>query len=408
MTTPTAAAVEWRLLELEDSCVLQRAELEKRPPWRSPEDRCSDSTDDVAGISGNPLWLRPSNIQTKIRSIQWKKTQLGSPGNSYERLIRYTCDHKKPPEFSNGFSKTYDFNASDFALGIKSAKLQDSGHYEMEITNHSGKICNRVEKPHLQGQWKAWADGMCQLFLDCLVPKDDNVSYALYRGSKLISEQRNFTYLENQTEASSLHTYTCNVSNKVSWESDTLNITQGCQSVPQKFGFLPLVLIIVILVMLLLGAVTYFCVWDKKRKKSQSGAKEFSTIYDYVTDPHSRRTQVGHSRASGSPSAVQENGRGQRELDRCHLEEQMLEQKSSGDGGTIYSLVQYKPSDSTSQEKCTLYSVIQTSRKSGSKKRNQNPSSNCTVYEEVGQQYLKARNPARLSRRELENFDVYS
>lgn len=27
---------------------------------------------------------------------------------------------------------------------------------------------------------------------------------------------------------------------------------------------------------------------------------------------------------------------------------------------------------------------------------------------QVGQQYLKARNPARLSRRELENFDVYS
>ncbi|ERE73748.1 natural killer cell receptor 2B4-like protein [Cricetulus griseus] len=350
---------------------------------------CSDSSEDVAGISGNPLWLRPSNIQTKILYVEWKKTQLGSPGNNkkIELLVRYNHNKKKISKISNGFNKTYDFNDVDFALGIKSAKLQDSGQYELEITNHSGKVCSkkfqilvfdRVEKPHLRGQWKAWAEGMCQLSLYCLVPRDENVSYSLYRGSKLISEIRNFTHLVNKTEARSLLTYTCNVSNKVSWESDTLNITQGCQSAPQKFSFLPFVVIIVILVILLLGAITCFCVWDKKRK-SQSSPKEFSTIYEYVKAPQGRRNQ-----------------------------EQMPEQKPSGDGGTIYSMVQYKPSDSTPQETCTLYSVIQPSRKSGSKKRNRNPSSNFTVYEEVGQQYLKARNPARLSRRELENFDVYS
>lgn len=80
---------------------------------------------------------------------------------------------------------------------------------------------------------------MCQLSLYCSVSKDDNVSFALYRGSKLISTLRNFTYLENQTDTSSLHTYTCNVSNKVSWASDTRNFTQGCQSVPEsKWGTL--------------------------------------------------------------------------------------------------------------------------------------------------------------------------
>ncbi|XP_051042240.1 natural killer cell receptor 2B4 isoform X1 [Phodopus roborovskii] len=376
---------------------------------------CSDSTVDMVSVSGSPLWLRPSNIQTHILSIQWKKTQLGSPEKSNKILIRYTCN-KTLQYYSNGFNKTYDFNASDLALGIKSAKLQDSGHYELEMTNKIGIICSkkfqilivdRVEKPHLQGQWKIGTNGMCQLSLDCLVPRDDNVSYALYRGSKLISKLRNLTHLESQTEASSLHTYTCNVSNQVSWEVDTLNITQGCQSVSQKYRVLPFVTIIVILVILFLGAVTCFCVWDKKRK-SQPSPKNFSTIYEHVKDPQGRRNQVGHSGAPGSPSAVQENGRGQTESNRCHFEEQMPEQKTSGDGSTIYSMIQYKPSDPTPQEKCTLYAVIQPSRKYGSKKRNWNPSSNCTVYEEVGKQYLKAQNPARLSRRELENFDIYS
>ncbi|KAK7806025.1 hypothetical protein U0070_004733 [Myodes glareolus] len=69
------------------------------------------------------------------------------------------------------------------------------------------------------------------------------------------------------------------------------------------------------------------------------------------------------------------------------MQEQTLEQETPRDGGTIYSMIQYK---------------------SGSKKRSQNCSSSYTVYEEVGSQCLHTRNPARLSRRELENFDVYS
>ncbi|XP_057626355.1 natural killer cell receptor 2B4 [Chionomys nivalis] len=375
---------------------------------------CSDSTEDVAAVSRNPLWLRPSNIQTKnVSIIRWKmKLQ-----NSISKILISYHYNKKPTEISNAHNNTYDFNPSDFALGIKSAKLEDSGCYELEISNDSGGICtnkfwililDRVENPDLQGEWKTQADGMCQLSLYCSVSKDDNVSFALYRGSKLISTQRNFTYLENQTDTSSLHTYTCNVSNKVSWASDTRNFTQDCQSVPEKFTLLPLVVIIVILVLLFLGAVTCFCVWNKKRKQSQSDPKEFLTIYEDVKNPQVRRNQEGHPGDSESLSVVQENGREQREANGCLFEEQTLEQKPPGDGGTIYSMIQYKPSDSTSHEKCTLYSAIQPSRKSGSKKRNQNCPSSYTVYDEVGSQCLNPRNPARLSRRELENFDVYS
>lgn len=334
------------------------------------------------------------------------------PQNSTEKIE--ILKHKEKQTTS--FKSKYDFNSSNFALGIKSAKLEDSGCYELEITNCSGGvytkkfwilILDRVENPNLQGEWKTQADGMCQLSLYCSVSKGDNVSFALYRGSKLISTLRNFTYLENQTDASSLHTYTCNVSNKVSWASDTRNFTQGCQSVPEKFTFLPLVVIIVILALLFLGAVTCFCVRKKKRKQSQSDPKEFLTIYEDVKKPQVRRNQLEHSGASGSLSVVQENGREPREVNGCLFEEQTLEQKPPGDGGTIYSMIQYKP-DSTSHEKCTPYSAIQPSRKSGSKKRNQNCPSSYTVYEEVGSQCLNTRSPARLSRRELENFDVYS
>ncbi|XP_038205114.1 natural killer cell receptor 2B4 isoform X2 [Arvicola amphibius] len=378
---------------------------------------CSDSTEDVAAVSRNPLWLRPSSIQTKNVSIHWNRLLYNST-KKMKILSCYPHNNEEITMCPNHGNSTHDFNPSNFALGIKSAEPEDSGCYELEITDiYSGRICikkfcililDHVENPDLQGEWKIQADGICQLSLYCSVSKDDNVSFALYRGSKLISAQRNFTYLENQTDSSSLHTYTCNVSNKASWASDTQNFGQGCHSVPPKFTFLPLVVIIVILVLLFLGAVTCFCVRDKKRKQSQSDPKEFLTIYEDVKNPQVRRNQIGHSGVSGSLSDVQENGREQREANGCLFEEQTMEQKPPGDGGTIYSMIQYKPSDSTSHEKCTLYSAIQSSRKSGSKKRNQNCPSSYTVYEEVGSQCLNTRNPARLSRRELENFDVYS
>lgn len=384
--------------------------------WAHQNQDCPESSKEVFGVSGKRVWLRPSDIQRKTVSIQWKKTEQGSPAKT--EIVNWKTSSSTTPTADP--SDIYDFVSENFTLGIKSAKLQDSGHYQLEITSRSGKVCTKnfqvfifdpVETPCLKVQWKPWANGTCQLSLSCLVPKDDNVSYALYKGSTLISNQRNGTHWEDQTDASGPHTYTCNVSNKVSWANHTLTFTHSCQRDPSKFRFLPFVVIIGILVALFLGATTCFCVWKKKRKQSQSNHKEVLTIYDFVNNSRVSRDQQGPSRASGSSSAVQEDEPGQRESDRRRFEEQVLEQmpeqKSLGHRGTMYSTIQCKPSDSTSQEKCTIYSVVQPSRKSGSKKRNQNPSLNSTVYEEVGKQWLKAHNPARLSRRELENFDVY-
>ncbi|XP_028643581.1 natural killer cell receptor 2B4 isoform X2 [Grammomys surdaster] len=352
---------------------------------------CSDSSVEVIGVSGEPVQLQPFNIQTKVVSVQWKKRQQGSHAKTYEILNWCTSDFHCSTVSP---SDSYSFDSVNFTLSIKSAKLEDSGHYQLEITNNGGNICTKkfhilifdhVGTPHLKVQQKPGAHGTCQLFLSCLVPKDDNVSYALYRGSTLISNQRNGTYWENQTDPGSLHTYTCNVSNKASWANHTLTFSHSCQDVPLKFRFLHFVVIISILVTLFLGAIICFCVWNKKRKQSQSSPKELLTIYEYVKDSGISRDQQGHSRASGSSSAVQEEKRGHKELDRRLFEvlEQMPEQKFPGDRGIMYSMIQCKPSDSTSQEKCTIYSVVHPSRKSGSKKRNQNPSLNCTVYEEV-------------------------
>uniref|UniRef100_A0A2I2Y935 CD244 molecule n=1 Tax=Gorilla gorilla gorilla TaxID=9595 RepID=A0A2I2Y935_GORGO len=147
-----------------------------------------------------------------------------------------------------------------------------------------------------------------------------------------------------------------------------------------EFRFWPFLVIIVILSTLFLGTLACFCVRRRKRKgkQSETSPKEFLTIYEDVKDLKTRRNQE-------------------------------QEQTFPGAGSTIYSMIQSQSSAPTSQEPAyTLYSLIQPSRKSGSRKRNHSPSFNSTIYEVIGKSQPKAQNPARLSRKELENFDVYS
>ncbi|XP_034523178.1 natural killer cell receptor 2B4 [Ailuropoda melanoleuca] len=138
-----------------------------------------------------------------------------------------------------------------------------------------------------------------------------------------------------------------------------------------------LMIIVILLVILLLVALTGFCVWKRKRKQSQTSPAEPLTVYEDIKNTQSRRNQEQR-------------------------------QNPSGEGSTIYSMIQSQSSAPTSQEANTLYALVQPSQKSESKKKNQSSSVSYTVYEEVGRRPLKAQNPARLSRRELENFRVYS
>ncbi|XP_008962502.2 natural killer cell receptor 2B4 [Pan paniscus] len=344
---------------------------------------CQGSADHVVSISGVPLQLQPNSIQTKVDNIEWKMWLPSQ--NEYHHILKW--ENGSLP--SNTSNDRFSFTVKNLSLLIKAAQQQDSGLYCLEVTSIFGKVqtatfqvfvFDKVEKPRLQGQGKILDRGRCQVALSCLVSRDGNVTYAWYRGSKLIQTAGNLTHLEEEVDIDGTHTYTCNVSNPVSWESHTLNLTQDCQNAHQEFRFWPFLVIIVILSTLFLGTLACFCVRRRKRKgkQSETSPKEFLTIYEDVKDLKTRRNQE-------------------------------QEQTFPGGGSTIYSMIQSQSSAPTSQEPAyTLYSLIQPSRKSGSRKRNHSPSFNSTIYEVIGKSHPKAQNPARLSRKELENFDVYS
>lgn len=347
------------------------------------------SADDVFGISGEPVRLRAPSLQTNIYSVKWKMPSYSNSSNnfmlSWKNGSGWTEERGALNQTLKHFNQRFNVTSKDFTLLIKAAQPQDSGLYVLEVTNHSGKfwehkfhvsIFDRVEKPHLVKKWKVLDGGVCQVTLSCLVTRGGDVSYAWYKGSNLLQIPGNITELVENFDVNGSHLYTCNVSNLVSWANHSLQLTQGCQRDHQGFIFLfILVSIVILLVALFLGTLTCFCVWRRKRKQSRT-TPEVLTVYEDVNTMRTRRNQ---------------------------------EQKPPGEGNTIYSMIQSQASASTSQDNAnTLYSLVQTPCKTGSKKTKRSPSFSKTIYEEVGKRTSKAENPARLSRRELENFWIYS
>ncbi|EHB13655.1 Natural killer cell receptor 2B4 [Heterocephalus glaber] len=69
-----------------------------------------------------------------------------------------------------------------------------------------------------------------------------------------------------------------------------------------------------------------------------------------------------------------------------------------------------KRSQSSPPELLTVYEDVKEIRRNQArfKKKNQDPSCNCTIYAQVGNRPLEACNSARLGRKELKIFDIYS
>ncbi|XP_066111179.1 natural killer cell receptor 2B4 isoform X1 [Saccopteryx bilineata] len=332
----------------------------------------------VVGRSGASLRVQPPGTQTRAKSVEWK-AQLRSQSERCV-ILKWTNESgvKNPTlKCNHRFNNRLNFSTETLSLIMEAAQQQDSGNYILEVTDEEGKMltheCNvsvfdPVGRPQMQQKVEALDGGKCQVTVCCSVPGDGggDVSYTWYRGSEQIRE---LSKLEEQINATDSHVYMCNVSNPVSWASQTLVLSQACRDAHRKFALLHLLMIIVSLIItLFLGALTCFCVWRRKRKVSQPRTEELLTVYEDVRKAPVRSNQE------------QEQGQGQ---------------GSPGEGNTIYSMILSQPPASTSETTAaTLYSVVHPCQKFGSKKRNPNPSFHNTIYEEVGKIPPKAENPA--------------
>ncbi|XP_012584361.1 PREDICTED: natural killer cell receptor 2B4 [Condylura cristata] len=340
----------------------------------------------VLGLSGQPLWLRPNSTQTGNVSVKWTFKQKAEK-NTYVIL---DWEHPaKKPLYGNWslthFNNQINFAQEDFTLHIKEGWPEDSGLYLLKLTLQNGdneNVCFQVfilEGPTLQGETKILDGGMCLVSLNCSISRDDdiNMNFAWFRGEERIQEWGYQTYSEQVADDSVL-LYSCSVNYSFSVAYSTLNLMGYCQSWSKWSGervLIPSIAGSAMLLLFILVITVCFCVRKKKVNQSEDRQQQFLPTYEHVNTVKPRRDQA--------PA-----------------------QRTPEDMNTIYSLIQPQSSSaSTSQEnEKTVYAQVQITQK----KRNHSSSVNCTVYEEVGSRMPRAQNPARLSRRELENFRIYT
>ncbi|XP_047640097.1 natural killer cell receptor 2B4 isoform X3 [Phacochoerus africanus] len=308
----------------------------------------------VVGISGDSVWLRPPSIQTKLYSVKWKMQPHSS--SSFFRILLWK--NGSAPSYVeessnltlNHLKDRLTFTTEDLTLLIKAAQPWDSGLYCLEITNDSGKI------------WKF--EFQVSVFDHVEKPHLQEQWKTLDRGvcqvtlSCSVSRGDNISYA--WYKGGELIQTPRNLTKLEEQIDDNgLHIYTCNVSNPVSWANHTLHL-------------TQGCL----KAYQKTSPEEFLTIYEDVNNGQARRIQ---------------------------------EQNSPGEGTTIYSMIQLQSSVPTSRETAnTLYSFVQSSGKAGSTKKNHNPSFSKTIYQEVGQRASKSENPVRLSRRELENFCIYS
>ncbi|KAM5237514.1 natural killer cell receptor 2B4 [Ctenodactylus gundi] len=246
-------------------------------------------------------------MQMKAYSVEWK---FWLPSEQAFKMILNWKTNKNVTyqQFAlEYFNSSLGFKIENLSLLIEAAKPQHSSVYRLEVTDENGIVgCTQfkvfvfdhVEKPQLQGRWKALADRKCHLALSCLGVRGGNVSYTWYRGNELIPTPRNLSFLEVEADVNETHTYTCNVSNPVSWETQNFNLPQGCLSDSSESRLLLFWVIAMILVTLFLGTFAYFCVQKKKQQQSQTNLSGLQIMYEDVRQ--TRRYQELNTPGEGS------------------------------------------------------------------------------------------------------------
>ncbi|XP_049633576.1 natural killer cell receptor 2B4 [Suncus etruscus] len=332
----------------------------------------------VQGLSGKPLCLPKPSLKTGARVVIWE-VKLSSESQK-QRILTW----RQNPKYVNWTLSHFKdrLTAQDYGLLLQPALSKDSGTYFVEVTDNSGIInknevvvtvlgvfwveedplleTNPVGDPYM---WVLFKDRntSCQLVLNCSA-EADNVIVSWYRDDvKLKESSGSSAQVVQSVLANSSHVYSCNVSATLSWAHRSFSLTPGCVVSVGSPGLEPCTPFHLlawelpcrcrllctseqlILECVLLSTITFIFLWRKRGRTGQTDACNQEIVEQSLP-------------VSQDPCLVQSN------------------------------YAQCSVSTPPESESMTLYSMVQLSQ--------------------IGELEPGAQNPARLSRKELQNFKM--
>ncbi|XP_045839360.1 CD48 antigen [Meles meles] len=182
----------------------------------------------VTAISGSNVSLQISNLPAKYKQLTWFY-------NTNQKILEWESD---PPTF---FKSKFEGRVSlgqSHDLIIYNVEKEDSSIYILRVLKESGtekewriplEVYDPVPKPEIEIQKIQEVNNRCHLQLSCTILKE-SINYTWYGDSGPFSTGLQNSVLEIVVEPKNYSRfYTCQVSNPVSNENDTVYFTSLCK-----------------------------------------------------------------------------------------------------------------------------------------------------------------------------------
>nr|XP_012623114.1 SLAM family member 9-like isoform X1 [Microcebus murinus] len=229
-------------------------------------------------------------LETELEELCWSFT----PESDYRVLFRIQRGVHSPTWFSFQDKFKQRVQVPNLAsLRISNLCLEDSGHYRAQARLTEGRevlqffhltVYDPVPHPHILAQSPSIAAGWCNVTLECRAPgatRDLNVTWES-RGLPLELRQRGTPgpALDSWTLAASLPlsqpnaSFTCVVSNPMDQKTVTRDVGDICaqdSSGQDVARLLPFIVVAIVVLMLILGVISYLWKTRGKQKKMEPG-----------------------------------------------------------------------------------------------------------------------------------------
>ncbi|XP_058395584.1 CD48 antigen [Diceros bicornis minor] len=181
-------------------------------------------------ISGSNVSLQISNLPADYKILTWLYT-------SEQKIVEH-WNADKPHYFDSTFKHRVVLNLSSGALNIYKVQKEDSSTYLLRVVKAAGneeewkiplEVFDPVPKPRINITTTQEVNNGCYLNIACEIP-DQSVNYTWYGESGPFPRTPQSAVLEVTVGPQNYSKfYTCQVSNPVSSENDTVYFTSPCE-----------------------------------------------------------------------------------------------------------------------------------------------------------------------------------
>ncbi|XP_066111258.1 CD48 antigen [Saccopteryx bilineata] len=205
----------------------------------------------VLEVSGSNVSLGISNLPDNHQSLTWFYT-------SNQKIVEWESNTPKPHYYKNKFKDRVMLDLQNGTLYIYKVQKEDSSTYLLKVLKEDGteeqrwitlKVFDPVPKPDIKIKTQE-VNNSCILSCESL---DQSVNYTWITDSRTFPEELQKSILEFTIEPQNHYSsYTCQVSNPVSHNSHTVNVTSDCKLV-QSSGVAWISVWLVVMVTTILG-----------------------------------------------------------------------------------------------------------------------------------------------------------